>query len=387
VRQENPFMTFRTLTPIGVALLFVAALPACNHSKKSVAKPPVPVKVEVVENSARGTKTRYSGSLEPAVKLDMAFRVGGYVEALGEVTTPTGKRAIDKGDFVKKGTVLARVRAADYAQKVATANAQVSEARASAKLASEELERAKKLFDMKAISKAELDSALARADSAQAQVAGAIAQSGEAGISLGDTVLRAPMDGVLLSRQVEVGSLVSPGQPAITLADTRTVKAIFGAPQALVEKLRVGSSVRVFVGGEAEAKAAENVRDASITRIAPAADANGRVFSIEATLPNEDGVLRPGSVTSVHVPEVAVASATLSVPLSAVLRSPRDARGFSVFVLEGKGDRGPTRLYDVGLGEVIGNAVTVTRGLTQNQRVVTVGAALLRDGSDAVVIR
>jgi multidrug efflux system membrane fusion protein len=371
-----------------VALISCVAFSACSAPVKTAERKPIPVKVRTVEKRPGGAPTRYSGSLEPAMRVDMAFRVGGYVEALGEIKTPDGKRrSIDKGDFVKKGTVLARIRSGDYAQKVATANAQVSEAKAASKLAEAELQRAKKLFASSVIAKAELDSNVARADSAKAELEGAMARSGEAGISLGDTVLKAPIDGVVLSRQVEVGSLVAPGQSAITVADTRTVKAVFGAPQALVEKLRVGSSLQVFVGAESEAKAPHKLLDSRVTRIAPAADTNGRVFSIEAALENEAGTLRPGSVVSIHVPEASLASEALAVPLSAVIRSPRDSRGFAVFVLDGNGDRAPARLRDVRLGEVTGNAITVTEGLALEQRVVTVGSTLLRDGDEAVVIR
>ena len=82
-----------------------------------------------------------------------------------------------------------------------------------------------------------------------------------------------------------------------------------------------------------------------------------------------------------------MAGDALVVPLSAVIRSPHDPRAFSVFVLDGDSNRSAARLRDVRLGEVTGNSVTVTEGLAANQRVVTVGATLLRDGSDAVVIR
>src|SRR5262249_409966 len=150
--------------------------------------------------------------------------------------------------------VLARVRPADYAEKAATARAQVAEARASSTLATEELARAKMLYDGKAITKAELDSKTARADSTKAQFDAAAARSAEASLALGDTAVRAPMDGVVLSRSVEIGSLVAPGQPAMSIADTRRVKAVFGAPQTLVEKLHVGSPLQVFVGAEAASK-------------------------------------------------------------------------------------------------------------------------------------
>jgi multidrug efflux system membrane fusion protein len=287
---------------------------------------------------------------------------------------------------VKKGTVLARVRSADYAQKVATARAQVGEAQAQLKLAQQELDRAKQLVAKDATGQSELDSRSAQADSARAQLEGAQAREREASIALADTVIVAPMDGVVLARQVEVGTLVSPGLPAFTIADTRSVKVVFGVSQALVEKLHVGSPLSIVMGG-GEGDKTPGAVSAQVTRVAPAAEGSGRVFTVEASLPNPDGALRAGSVVSIHIPEDALAQDAIVVPLSAVVRSPRDPRGFAVFVLEGEGDRAPTRLHDVQLGDVLGNGVTVVSGLAAGQRVVTVGATLLRDGDEAVVIR
>jgi multidrug efflux pump subunit AcrA (membrane-fusion protein) len=123
-----------------------------------------------------------------------------------------------------------------------------------------------------------------------------------------------------------------------------------------------------------------------VTRIAPAADAKGRVFSIEAELPNPHSALKPGSVISVRIPQAALAQTSLSVPLSAVVRAPSDPRGFAVFVVDGKAARSKAHLQTVKLGEVLGNAVTVESGLHIGERVVTVGSTLIQDGSDTVVI-
>jgi multidrug efflux system membrane fusion protein len=173
----------------------------------------------------------------------------------------------------------------------------------------------------------------------------------------------------------------------ITVADVERVKAVFGAPETLVERLALGSPVKVLIGSEGASTNGDEFLDAAVTRVAPAADSNGRVFSVEAELPNSTGALRAGAVVSVHVPGVAEADDAVVVPLSSVIRSPKNARGFSVFVLDGEADRARARLTDVELGNVTGNAVTVTRGLALGTRVVTVGATLLRDGSEAVVIR
>ena len=352
---------------MSLIVVVAAFAAACQTPAASAPHKPVPVKVRTVEKIAGGREARYSGTLEPATRVDVAFRVSGYVESLGA-------KPLEKGDTVKKGTVLARVRSADYAQKVALAKAAVAEASAGLNLAEQELERARQLYEKNVTGKSELDARAAQQESAKAQLEGALARAQEASIALADTVIVAPMDGVVLARQVEVGTLVSPGVPAFVIADVRSVKVVFGVSQALVEKLRVGTPLAV------------DGQPAQVTRIAPSAE-SGRVFSVEASLPNPEGALRPGSVVSIHVPEAALAADAMVVPLSAVVRSPRDARGFAVYVLEGAGDRAPTRLYDVQLGDVLGNQVTVTSGLTLGQRVVTVGATLLRDGDQAVVIR
>lgn len=370
------------------ALFSIGLCLGCStHQDRAVSKNPIPVKVKPVAEVADVTLSRYSGSLEPAARVDMAFRVGGYVEMLGRVKDADGKpRAFEEGDFVKRGTVLAKIRSADYAQKVATARAGISQARSEQKLAEAELARAERLFSTNSISKAELDSKVAHAEYARANVEAATARAGEAGVALEDTVLKAPMDGVILSRDLEVGSLVSPGRTVIVLADLGTVKATFAVPEALVEKLSVGSPLSVHVGAERESTAPQKSLDARVTRIAPAADSKGRVFSVEAELPNPGATLKPGSVISVRVPEAALARTSLSVPLSAVVRPPNDPRGFAVFVVEGRAPRGKAHRTPVKLGEVLGNAVTVESGLSIGQRVVTVGATLIEDGSDAVVI-
>jgi len=371
----------------GLVLCLLGWLPGCGTPAKAAEQKPIPVRVQPVQQNVAGSITRYSGSLEPVAKVTMSFRVNGFVEEVGETKIGGQRRLLDKGDFVRKGTVLARVRVSDYGHKVSVARAQVSEAQAQAELAREDLRRARRLFDAGAITRAELDATVAKAGAADAQVDGAKARLGEAGVALSDTVLRAPMDGVLLDRSVEVGTLVAPGQAAFTVADTRTLRAVFGAPQALVERLRVGDPVRVFVGAETEAKTPEKLIDAAVTRIAAAADTTGRVFSVEAELDNRDGALRAGSVVAVHVEEPNSRVGSMLVPLRAVIRSPRETHGFSVFVLDGNGERGVARLRDVRLGEVTGNDVTVREGLSAGQRVVTVGHTLLRDGSNAVVIR
>ncbi len=359
---------------------------ACAESEAAPNATRTAVRVATVGGSAADPDARYSGTLEPESKVDVAFRAGGYVESVGTVGAGPDRRELDVGDFVAKGTILAKLKAADYTQKVASARARQAEAKASATLAKQELDRTTRLHDAKVVSLAELEAKTAQRDAALASVEAAAAQAAEASVALGDTVLRAPSDGVILSRRIEAGTLASPGGVAFVIADTRNVKVVFGAPQQLVERLAIGHDVTVILGAAGAERDRARTVTSSITRIAPAAEKTGRLFTVESTLPNADGALRPGSVVTVRVPEGASQTKSLVVPLGAILRSPTDARGFALYVVDGTGTTGAAHLREVALGPFVGNGVVVESGVSSGDRVVTTGAALLRDGAEAVVI-
>ena len=85
-----------------------------------------------------------------------------------------------------------------------------------------------------------MDGAKAQLDNAEAMLGGAKAMVAEANLALKDSVLTSPSPGVVIKRLVEVGSLVGPGTPAFVLADLSTLKAVFGAPDVLLSKLKLG---------------------------------------------------------------------------------------------------------------------------------------------------
>jgi len=124
----------------------------------------------------------------------------------------------------------------------------------------------------------------------------------------------------------------------------------------------------------------------TITRIAPSADPKSRVFEIEITIPNADGRLKPGVVASLSVPALTQTGSVIALPLTAVLRSSKDPRGFAVFVVTDEGGGSVAHVRDVTLGAVIGNEVQVLTGLQKGERVVTMGATLLVDGARVRVL-
>src|SRR5262249_19843192 len=154
----------------------------------------------------------------------------------------------------------------------------------------------------------------------------------EAELAVDDTRVRAPMNGVVVKRNVEVGTLAGPGTVAFAIADTASVKAVFGVPDTELEALRLGSRQTVTT----EALRGREL-SGSITRIAPVADPKSRVFEVEVTLPNRDDELKPGMIAALKLANDGHSAPPVAVlPLNAVVRSPGHPGRFAVFVVDDK---------------------------------------------------
>jgi multidrug efflux system membrane fusion protein len=273
--------------------------------------------------------------------------------------------------------MLARVHEAEYVEKVNQGRAKLAEGEAALRKASLDLERAKTLFAADSLIKPDLDSAQASFDQAQARVTSAKAEIELALSALRDCALVAPATGVLLERKIEVGALVGVGTVGFVLGDVSAVKARFGIPDAAIGTVKLGETIDVLVDA-----VAETTFKGRITSLAPTADPQSRVFDVEVTIPNQDGRLRPGMIGTVALglPPVEERQQPLTVPLSAVIKSDIDADKYALMVVERQGDSDIARLRNVELGEVMGNGVAVTRGVTTGERVIVTGANLLADG-------
>src|SRR6186997_3338910 len=123
-------MKGRAINAIAVtgSLLLMTFTEGCGS--KQAAKPAVPVKVAAVELNAASGEAKYSATIIPRTQVELAFKVGGYVDALRKVRGVDGKtRDIQEGDPISVGTVLARVRQSDYQVKFIEAQSQASEVR------------------------------------------------------------------------------------------------------------------------------------------------------------------------------------------------------------------------------------------------------------------
>jgi RND family efflux transporter MFP subunit len=392
------------------SLLICAVASGCTRSVKSAEKAPTPVKVEAVQSYSAPGGARYSASIAPGSQVELSFSVGGFVDKIAQVKGADGRtRNLQQGDSIARGAMLATVRAKDYSVKVDQANGQLAQARASllttskqvteaevgAEKARLDFERAQALFATQSTTKTEYDSAKSQHDLyrakietaksqlavVQAQIAAAEAAQAAAAISRDDTLLRAPIDGLVLQRSCEVGQLLSPGKPAFVLADTSVVKALFGVPDLEIQSLKAGSALTV----ELDALPGRSFTG-QITSISPSADQKTRLFEVEVSIQNAQRLLKVGMIASLTLASVTTGESVAVVPLNAIVRSKDKPDQYSLFVVEDQAGKQRGRLRSVVLGEAFGNRVAVVSGVKVGDLVITSGGSRLVDGEPIQVI-
>lgn len=273
----------------------------------------------------------------------------------------------DSGGAVKKGAVLVKL-------DTSAEEAQLESAQADAALAKVSLERTRSLRKGESSSQADLDAAEARAKQASAAVANLRA-------IIAKKSIRAPFDGRVSIRQVELGQVLSAGAPIASLQSVTPIHADFWLPQQALIDLKSGQQVELqtdtFPGASWHGE---------ISAINPEVDAATRNVKVRATFPNEDGRLRPGMFANAQVLS-AEKHRVLLLPVTAVLYAPY---GDTVFTIERQKDPSgkdalTVRQQFVRLGERRGDFVAVTSGLEKGQRVVSAGAFKLRNGMAVMV--
>jgi RND family efflux transporter MFP subunit len=326
-----------------------------------------------------GNAAKYSASITPNEQIDLAFKSGGYVGSIMQVRGADGRmRSLDLGDYVKAGTVLASVRSTEYQDHIQQAEADLAKAQAAHEQARLSFERTSTLFAQKSATKPEYDQAKAQFDTSVASVKEASSQLSYARIQLADSVLRAPRDGWIAKRNIDVGSLVGPSVPAFSLIDTHLVRVSFGVPDTAMQLLHLGQQLQVNTeaAGDFEGR---------VTAIAPSADPTSRVYSVEVTVANPEGRLKAGMIAALALQELHAQEVT-AIPLAAVLRSPQDPNAFLVMLPQRVNDGYIARPRVVQVGEAYGNSIAITSGLQPGDEVITTGASQLHDGDRLQVI-
>ena len=285
-----------------------------------------------------------------------------------ELSGVVSQIAFENGGTAKKGDLLVQLDAS-------AEEAQLKSAEADLELARADLERSRDLVGRKVISKAEIDAA----ESKFKQKEGSVDQMRS---MIAKKTVRAPFDGQLGIRQVNVGQMINSGQQVVPLTSLDSLFADFALPQQYLGQLTPGLDVRVTTDA-----LPGRVFPGKLTAINSMVDSSTRNITLQATLENPDHALRPGMFAKAEVmlPEKHKA---LVVPGSAISYAPF---GDSVFVIEKKKDEKTgkesqvIRQQFVRVGEARGDLVAITQGLKAGETIVSTGVFKLRNGMTVTI--
>ena len=320
--------------------------------------PPTTVSSAVVKEEDWAPTLSAIGSVSAVQGAVVSTELGGVVAEID----------FQNGGVAKKGDVLMKLDSS-------AEEAQLHTAEADLELAKANLERERDLAVRKVVSKQELDTA----QSTFGQKQGAV-DNMRAFIT--KKQVRAPFDGMLGIRQVNVGQMINSGQQVVQLTALDRVYVDFALPQQNLPQLAAGYEARV----QADALPGREFKG-KVTAINSMVDNVTRNISLQATLDNPDHELRPGMFVKVDV-SLPEKSKTLVIPGSAVSYA---SYGNSVFVIEKKTDpktgkdSQSLRQAFVRIGEARGDFIAVTEGLKAGDAVVSTGVFKLRNGMSVVI--
>ncbi|MDD2582847.1 MAG: efflux RND transporter periplasmic adaptor subunit, partial [Desulfuromonadaceae bacterium] len=285
-----------------------------------------------------------------------------------------------EGDLVRKGQLVAQLDAQENQASAGVATAAIDEARrgleeaqSRKKLADMTFSRYQNLFNEQAISRQEFDvrqtekevaaQGVARANSRLKQ-----AQEGARAATTmsGYTRIVAPISGVIVSKQADLGATVFPGQPLMTIEDEGSYQLELAIPESIASRVKPGSPLQVTLDSIGEPFAAR------IAEIVPAADPGSRTFIAKVALNQKglkSGMFGRGSIS------LGTMVNGITVPKQAVIN-----RGALTLVWTvDKGNISHMRLVKV--GREIGERVEILSGLTEGDRVIVAGALKITEGA------
>jgi HlyD family secretion protein len=273
---------------------------------------------------------------------------------------------VEAGQWVGAGQTLAVIDRSVQSQEAQRLAAQIEVARADARLAQQELDRAQSLVARGFVSKADVERRIATRDSANARVRVAQATLGESRARIGRLDIRAPAAGLVLDRNVEPGQVVSAGSGALfRIARGGEMEMLARLPETDLARLSAGVPATVTPVGSARSF------QGAVWQVSPIIDPQTRQGVARISVPY-DRELRPGGFAAADIRSGAVQAPLL--PESAVQS---DNQGNFVYIVDSKNEvvRRPIKV-----GDVSGEGVAIIEGLNGTERVVLSAGAFLNPG-------
>lgn len=344
---------------IALLLCCSVALIGCNDKVK-------PGTAEVKRQTVTGVTLT---EVHP-VQVDEQYETSGTVKAktisiiasrvMGTVTSIKVK----EGDKVYAGQLLITVDDRDVAQRVKAAEKAVEAAKQNKSLMDITYQRYKNLHDEKAISQQEIDQIETQKKVADIEYEKAKAMLAEAQVNHGFTKITAPTSGVVTEKKIDLGSMVVPGIPILTVEDNSYFRIEANVDERLLRKLKIGLPVDVVIdslGQETKGR---------ISEIVPAVDPMSRTFLIKVDL--KMPLLKTGMYAKILIPEGK--KEAILIPQKVIVEK---GQLVGVYVVD---NQGVITYRLIKAGKKYGDQVEVLSGLNDGEKIIVDGVEKALDG-------
>jgi RND family efflux transporter MFP subunit len=298
------------------------------------------------------------------------IRLTGEVEAMYDVTVSAEESGVierfyvEKGEFVRRGTPLAKIR--DRVLR-----AQVQEATATAQLARERYDRQRQLWEDEEIG-SEITFLEAKY---QAELQAARLEVLRA--RLERTVLKAPISGVFDERYVDAGEMVAPGARVARVVDVDRVKVTGGVPERFAAAVQPGDSAQISFDVLPDREFA-----GVIGYVGSVVDERSRTVRVEAVIENPGRLIKPQMVANVLIASQRLQD-VIVIPQSAIMRT---ENGYEVYVVAERDGDLVAEARPVRLGPSYANRIVVEDGLGEGDRLIVRGHQLVEVGDRVRVV-
>ena len=304
----------------------------------------IPVRVESVA----------TGNITAFVETHARLEAERWVDIIARTTGLVKQIAVEEGDRVSAGQVLARLDQEEMKLRVRQVEVALQQARAT-------FERTKALFDRQLVSEEEYDAAKHQVQDIEVGLE-------EAKFDLSHTTIRAPLTGLVMRRTTEVGRLVRVNDQVFSMADVEPLLARIHIPEKRMRQVRVGQRAQLSVDSFPD-----RIFEAVVRMINPGVDPQSGTVKVTIEVPPHGARLKPGMFASVRI-ITEQHDGALIVPKQALVL---ETDGDDLFVFADS----VARRTPVKLGLIDGSRVEVLEGLTATDRVITIGHEGLKDGA------
>ncbi len=342
----------QTMKKLFLLLLFAACfINGCTgEPSNKKALDPISVITQKVEKIAVNREITASGNIEGSKTARLGFLVAGKINYI----------AGEEGATIGAGQLLASLDPENYRIAKDAADANLAQAQ-------DEFNRLSLMHQRKSLSESDFSKISNTLKAARAQ-------QNVQNKNLLDTKIYAPFKGVLLKKGAEVGEIIGTGMPLFVVSDIDTVKVNASVPETDLHLVKIDSEAKVFIS------AIDSNVTGRVIEVGSVSEPTTRSFTVRIALKNPDLKIRPGMTAEVKI-TTSKPTEILAVPGEAVLRDLDN----SAYVFVADQQKSQAFKRKVSLGQIAGNNIEITSGISPDEIIVVGGQHKLTDGSSIVI--